>query len=60
MIGNSLLVLPANLLHQLAKQSGAKIIFINREKTIMDNIADMFIKGSGGESLKYIIKRITS
>jgi NAD-dependent deacetylase len=55
MIGSSLLVYPANILPSLAKQSGAKVIFINRENTIMDELADVFLKGNGGEILSEIL-----
>ncbi|MFW9952107.1 MAG: NAD-dependent deacetylase [Candidatus Thorarchaeota archaeon] len=55
MIGSSLLVSPANFMPQIAKKSGAKIIFINRENTSMDELADVFILGSGGEILTEIM-----
>ena len=58
MIGSSLLVSPANFMPQIAKQSGAKLIFINRDNTAMDELADVFIKGSGGEILTEIMKRL--
>ncbi|MFW9949117.1 MAG: NAD-dependent deacetylase, partial [Candidatus Thorarchaeota archaeon] len=58
MIGSSLLVSPANLMPQIAKQAGAKIIFINREHTAMDDLADVFIQGSGGEILIEIMKQL--
>jgi NAD-dependent deacetylase len=58
MIGSSLLVSPANFLPPIAKQSGAKLIFINREHTPLDGIADVFLKGSGGEILSDIIERL--
>lgn len=58
MIGSSLLVSPANLLPQIAKQSGAKVIFINRDNTVMDDLADVFLKGNGGEILIELIKRV--
>lgn len=56
MVGSSLLISPANLLPQIAKKSGAKVIFINRDNTVMDNLADVFLKGSGGEILTELIK----
>ena len=55
MVGSSLLVSPANFLPQIAKQSGAKLIFINRDPTPLDGIADIFLKGSGGKILSEII-----
>lgn len=56
MIGSSLLVSPANFLPPRAKQCGAKVIFINRDHTPLDGIADIFIKGSGGKILSKIIE----
>ncbi|MGB5911436.1 MAG: hypothetical protein WBH31_09605 [Promethearchaeia archaeon] len=56
MIGSSLLVSPANFLPQIAKQSGAKVIFINRDNTVMDDLADVFLKGNSGEILTELIK----
>jgi NAD-dependent deacetylase len=56
MIGSSLLVSPANFLPVIAKQSGAKIIFINRDHTPLDDIADIFLQGSGGDILSNIVK----
>jgi len=58
MIGSSLLVSPANYLPPIAKQSGAKVIFINRDPTPLDSIANVFLKGSGGEILSEIIKEL--
>jgi NAD-dependent SIR2 family protein deacetylase len=42
----------------IAKQYGAKIIFINRENTIMDDLADVFLKGSAGEIFTELLNRI--
>ena len=58
MIGSSLLVTPANFLPSIAKESGAKVIFVNRERTAMDDIADIFLIGSGGEILPELIHRL--
>jgi len=55
MVGSSLLVSPANFLPVVAKQNGAKVIFINRENTTMDDIADVFLKGNGGEILENLM-----
>ncbi|MHA1803266.1 MAG: SIR2 family NAD-dependent protein deacylase [Promethearchaeota archaeon] len=49
MVGSSLVVSPANLLPSLAKQQGAKLIFINKEETFMDDIADVVLRGKAGE-----------
>lgn len=42
-IGTSLQVSPANKLVKLAKENGAKIVIINRDKTFMDDLADQKI-----------------
>lgn len=49
MVGSSLSVSPANFMPSIAKDQGAKIIYINRESTIMDDLADLILKGSAGE-----------
>jgi NAD-dependent deacetylase len=60
MVGSSLLVSPANFMPVIAKQHGAKIIFINRESTAMDDIADVFLKGNGGDILTKIMDMLKS
>ncbi|MHA1149473.1 MAG: SIR2 family NAD-dependent protein deacylase [Promethearchaeota archaeon] len=56
MVGSSLMVSPANMIPAIAKQNGAKVIFINRDPTMMDEIADIFLKGSSSEILLRIIE----
>ncbi|TFF85047.1 MAG: hypothetical protein EU518_01780 [Promethearchaeota archaeon] len=58
MVGSSLLVTPANFLPPLAKRNNAKVIFINKEDTMMDEIADVFLKGSAGKIFKKLMDRI--
>ncbi|MFX1315991.1 MAG: NAD-dependent deacetylase [Promethearchaeota archaeon] len=58
MVGSSLLISPANFLPSIAKQYGAKLIFINRENTVMDDLADVLLKGSAGEIFKKLIENI--
>lgn len=58
MVGSSLMVSPANLIPGIAKQNGAKVIFINRDPTMMDNLADLFLKGSSSEILSKIIEKL--
>lgn len=36
--------------------TGAGLIFINRDNTIMDDLADVFLKGNGGEILTELIR----
>ena len=58
MVGSSLAVSPANFMPSVAKQNGASVIFINREETVMDNLADVFLRGSAGETFKELMKLI--
>jgi NAD-dependent deacetylase len=55
MIGSSLLVAPANQVPFFAKESGAKIIFINYEPTLFDEIADVCLVGKAGDILPKIV-----
>ncbi|MFC2949108.1 NAD-dependent protein deacylase [Virgibacillus sediminis] len=45
-MGSSLSVTPANQFPIIAKDSGAKIVIINKEQTEMDHIADQVIQGN--------------
>ncbi|MFX1356681.1 MAG: NAD-dependent protein deacylase [Promethearchaeota archaeon] len=58
MVGSSLLVSPANLMPLIAKQHGARVIFINRDKTMMDGIADVFLQGKGGDILMKLMDAV--
>lgn len=60
MIGSSLVVSPANFMPSIAKQYGASIIFINRESTFMDNLADIFLQGSASEIFTALMKKINT
>ena len=59
-IGTSAVVSPANTIPSIAKQNGANVIEINKERTwLTDSITDIFLEGSAGEiisELVYIIK----
>jgi len=58
MVGSSLVISPANFMPSIAKNHGAYVIFVNRENTMMDNLADIFLKGSAGEIFTELIKSI--
>ena len=58
MVGSSLVVSPANFMPSIAKQYGASVIFINKENTVMDNLADIFLYGSASEIFTAIMKKI--
>jgi NAD-dependent deacetylase len=51
-IGSSLVVNPAADLPALAKESGARLVIINREPTPLDGIADAIIRGTIGEVIE--------
>ena len=58
MVGSSLVISPANFMPSIAKNYGAYVIFVNRENTMMDNLADVFLKGSAGEIFTELMKSI--
>ena len=58
MVGSSLMVSPANFMPSIAKQAGAKVIFINRDPTAMDDLADIFLKGESSEILSKILDNL--
>ncbi|MBP88271.1 MAG: NAD-dependent deacetylase [Planctomycetaceae bacterium] len=53
-MGSSLVVQPAAGLPMLAKQSGARLVIINRDPTPQDELADAVIQASIGETLSAI------
>mmetsp|Transcript_2217 Transcript_2217/g.2936 ORF Transcript_2217/g.2936 Transcript_2217/m.2936 type:complete len:265 (-) Transcript_2217:52-846(-) len=55
-IGSSLTVSPANMLPPMARMSGAKLIFINKDPTALDTYADIIIHGEAGKVLPEILK----
>lgn len=42
----------------IAKQNGTSVIFINREGTVMDNLAEVFLRGSAVEIFIELMKLI--
>ena len=58
MVGSSLLISPANFLPSIAKQFGAKLIFINRDNTVMDDLVDVFLKGSAGVIFTELMEKL--
>lgn len=57
-IGSSLEVSPANYFPELAKDCGAKLVFINMEPTHMDPKADLIIREKAGNVLVEVEKLI--
>jgi NAD-dependent deacetylase len=58
MVGSSLVVSPANFMPSIAKNSGSAIIFINKDNTMMDDLADVFLQGSASEIFTELIKKV--
>ncbi len=54
-IGSSLVVHPAAQLPIVAKDSGACLVIINREPTVLDNLADIVYHGLAGETMERIM-----
>lgn len=57
-VGTSAMVYPAAGLPAMAKQNGAKIIEINKEASMISNIADYSLYGKAGEILPRLVKEI--
>ena len=57
MVGSSLAISPANFMPSIAKNYGAYVIFINRDNTLMDNLADVFLKGSASQIFTELMKK---
>lgn len=53
-IGSSLVVQPAASLPMLAKESGAKLVIVNRDPTPLDSLADFVVRSPIGETLSAI------
>jgi NAD-dependent deacetylase len=51
-IGSSLVVWPAAGFPVMAKRNGAKLVILNREKTDLDDIADLVVRDDIGEVLE--------
>jgi NAD-dependent deacetylase len=50
-IGSSLVVYPAAGFPELARRNGARLVIINREPTLLDDVADLVLRGGIGEAL---------
>ena len=55
-IGSSLVVYPAAQMPVVAKQSGAKLVIVNRDETACDKRADVIINGQAGTIMAAIVK----
>ena len=58
-VGTSAVVSPANTIPSIAKQNGARVIEINKERThLTDSLTDIFLQGSAGEIISVLVKAI--
>ena len=58
-VGTSALVSPANTIPAIAKQNGAKIIEINRERThLTDTLTDIFLQGGAGKVISDLVAAV--
>jgi NAD-dependent deacetylase len=58
MIGSSLQVQPAASIPPAARQAGARLIFINRDPTPFDSLADVLFPESAGDVLSRLLKAL--
>ncbi len=59
-IGSSLVVYPAAGFPQIAKQSGAKLVIINRDETGLDSVADLVLNLEIGDTLSAAVAKMTN
>ena len=58
-VGTSALVSPANTIPATAKQNGARIIEINKERThLTDSVTDVFIQGAAGKIIEALVAEV--
>lgn len=57
-VGSSLIVYPAAALPGVAKQSGARLVIVNREDTDQDDLFDAVIQETAGPTLTAIVERV--
>lgn len=57
-IGSSLVVQPAAQMPLIAKQSGAKLVIINRDETPCDPIADCIVHAQAGPTMAAVIELV--
>ena len=51
------IVQPASLIPSMAKMSGAKLMFINKQPTTFDHVADLVLYGKAGVILPRIFEK---
>ncbi|MCF8038861.1 MAG: hypothetical protein K9K79_06050 [Desulfohalobiaceae bacterium] len=55
-MGSSLLVQPAASLPVMARENGAKLAIINKDKTPLDSLADVLVNESAAKVLGELVK----
>jgi NAD-dependent deacetylase len=54
-IGTSAVVYPAAGLVQVARQSGARVVIVNPDPTLADELAEWILRGPAGEILPRLL-----
>ncbi len=54
-VGSSLVVEPAASIPRLAKRAGARLVIVNRERTPLDGMADLIVRGEIGTVLPAMV-----
>lgn len=57
-VGSTLVVQPASLMPEYAKQGGAFLVIINLSETPCDKICDVLIRGKAGKILEEIVRSV--
>ena len=57
-IGSSLVVEPAASFPRLAKQAGAPLVILNNQETPLDDLADLVIRKSIGETMMALLRQL--
>ncbi|MDB9822505.1 NAD-dependent deacylase [Deltaproteobacteria bacterium] len=58
-VGTSAVVSPANSIPDIAKQNGAKIIEVNKERThLTESVTDIFIRGEAGKIMDRLVTSV--
>lgn len=57
-IGSSLVVQPAASMPLVAKRNGARLVIINRDPTLYDDMADLVIHGQAGSAMAGILEYV--
>ncbi len=57
-VGSSLVVYPAARLPEVAAKSGGKLVIINMEKTPLDDLAHLIIRGRAGEVMSEVMREM--